>query len=417
MATLFRDSRTRGYQIQFARPDGRRTSIRLGQVTKRQAENVKWYVEDLVACRETGSAPRPATAEWVAQAPKKVRRRLERLGLVETRERRTVPTLGEWLETYISGRKDIQRRTRINMDQARSDLLRFFGAKKRLDQITPGEAEDFRIWMKADRGLSEGTIRRRCKRAKQFFNAAVKKRIIPENPFSGLKCGPYADASRFYFVTRAEAEAVLEACPDAQWRLIFALCRYGGLRCPSELLALRWQDVDWERMRFTVHAAKTAHHTGSGIRLVPIFPELHLHLREVYEHAEEGTEYVITRYRHTNQNMRTTLSGIIYRAGLELWPKLFQNLRSTRETELAEEFPLHVVCAWIGNSQPIAAKHYLQITEAHFEQAAGAKCAGHASAPQPALPADLARAWAGLPEHIQAAIRALAASGAESIRG
>ena len=30
------------------------------------------------------------------------------------------------------------------------------------------------------------------------------------------------------------------------------------------------------------------------------------------------------------------------------WPKLFQNLRSRRETELAEQFPMHVVCSWIG---------------------------------------------------------------------
>ena len=30
---------------------------------------------------------------------------------------------------------------------------------------------------------------------------------------------------------------------------------------------------------------------------------------------------------------------------------------------------MHVVCAWLGNSQPVAAKHYLQVTKAHFEQA------------------------------------------------
>ena len=55
--------------------------------------------------------------------------------------------------------------------------------------------------------------------------------------------------------------------------------------------------------------------------------------------------------------------------GSPRWPKLFQNLRSTRETELADEFSMHVVCQWIGNSQPIAAKHYLQVTDEHFEKA------------------------------------------------
>jgi integrase len=46
------------------------------------------------------------------------------------------------------------------------------------------------------------------------------------------------------FVTREEAHAVMDACPDAEWRLLFALSRFGGLRCPSEHIALRWADVD-----------------------------------------------------------------------------------------------------------------------------------------------------------------------------
>ena len=50
------------------------------------------------------------------------------------------------------------------------------------------------------------------------------------------------------------------------------------------------------------------------------------------------------------------------------WPKLFQNLRITGKTELADDFPMHVVCQWIGNSQPIAAKHSLQVTDDHFSE-------------------------------------------------
>jgi hypothetical protein len=61
---------------------------------------------------------------------------------------------------------------------------------------------------------------------------------------------------------------------------------------------------------------------------------------------------------------------IINRAGLKPWPKLFQNLRSTRETELAEVYPLHVVCAWIGNTPKVAKDNYLQVTDDHFAKAA-----------------------------------------------
>ena len=74
-------------------------------------------------------------------------------------------------------------------------------------------------------------------------------------------------------------------------------------------------------------------------------------------------------YRDPNQNLRTQLGRIIQKAGLTPWPRPFQNLRSTRETELMEHYPAHVVCAWIGNSEAVARKHYLQVTDPHFERA------------------------------------------------
>jgi hypothetical protein len=58
--------------------------------------------------------------------------------------------------------------------------------------------------------------------------------------------------------------------------------------------------------------------------------------------------------------------------------KLFHNLRASRETELAAQFPIHVVCAWIGNTEMIAAKHYLQVTEADFERATSSSREGGA---------------------------------------
>ena len=112
------------------------------------------------------------------------------------------------------------------------------------------------------------------------------------------------------------------------------------------------------------------HHEGHETRQVPIFPELLPHLREAFEQAEPGTEFCITRYRDQKVNLRTRLLWIIKRAGLKPWPKLWQNLRSTRETELADQFPAHVASAWIGNSVAVAVKHYLQVTEDHFKQAA-----------------------------------------------
>jgi hypothetical protein len=164
---------------------------------------------------------------------------------------------------------------------------------------------------------------------------------------------------------------VLAACPDLEWRLIVALSRYGGLRCPSEHQALTWPDIDWERSRFLVTAPKTEHHDGKGERWVPIFPELRPYLEEAFELAEPGALHVITHHRgDRTKNLRTRLRRIIRRAGLTPWPKPFHNLRASRETDLAATYPLHVVCSWIGNSAVIAKNHYLQVTDADFEKGA-----------------------------------------------
>jgi hypothetical protein len=77
----------------------------------------------------------------------------------------------------------------------------------------------------------------------------------------------------------------------------------------------------------------------------------------------------------TNANWRMTTAKIINRAKVKVWPKIFQNMRASRETELvAQGFPLHVVCAWIGNSVKVAQKHYLQVTDADFEAASKTTC-------------------------------------------
>ena len=79
---------------------------------------------------------------------------------------------------------------------------------------------------------------------------------------------------------------------------------------------------------------------------------------------------LVNRYRDTNQNLRTQLARIIRRAGLTPWPKLFHNLRASRQTELVGRYPIHVVCAWLGNTAAVAAEHYLQVTEDHYRSAA-----------------------------------------------
>lgn len=100
-----------------------------------------------------------------------------------------------------------------------------------------------------------------------------------------------------------------------------------------------------------------------------MFPELRPLLEQAFEEAEEGAQYVVTKYRQPNANLRTQFVRILNRAGIEPWERLLQNLRASREMELANEYLLHVVTAWLGNTEKVPSKFHLQATDAHFEQA------------------------------------------------
>ncbi len=367
MASIGKDKNGRR-RILFVAPDGKRKTIRLGKIPQRAAEAIKVKVENLVAAATSGCGWDGETARWVAEVSDMLADKLAAVGLIPTRVRETLPkTLGTFLDTYIKGRANLKPNTLRNYGVTRKHLLDYFGRERLLAEITPGDADEWREALL--KKLSAATVSRDVKRAKQFFRAALRKRLIAENPFTDLSTPAQVNASREYFVTTAIIERVIEACPDTQWRLIIALSRYGGLRCPSEHLGLTWGDVDWEHNRITIRSPRTEHHVGGETRVIPLFPELRPYLEAVFDEAEPGTEHIITRYRKENANLRTQLLRIIKRAGVKTWPKLFHNLRASRQTELAGRFPLHVVCEWIGNSAAIAEKHYLQVTDDHYNDA------------------------------------------------
>ena len=80
--------------------------------------------------------------------------------------------------------------------------------------------------------------------------------LIASSPFAELRAGSQSNPDRAYYVDAESIRAILGACPDDQWRAIVALSRFAGLRCPSEIAALRWGDVNWERGRLTVRSPK-----------------------------------------------------------------------------------------------------------------------------------------------------------------
>ncbi|MBY0375039.1 MAG: site-specific integrase [Bryobacteraceae bacterium] len=222
--------------------------------------------------------------------------------------------------------------------------------------------------------------------ARTFLHVARKHTLIDENPFSEVKI-PTANVSlRQRFIDRDMVQKLLDAA-NPTWRAIIALARFGGLRCPSEVLSL----VAARRLGSRAGYGPLAQDRPlrrQGKSHYPVVPRvaeapgcgstwLRKHLEEAFELAEPGQTHVIgdnhlakaprpTGWKSCN--LRTTFGKLIKRAGLEAWPRLFHNLRSSRETELLEKFPVHVVALWMGHDAKVSLKHYAQTTDEHFER-------------------------------------------------
>ena len=370
MASLSEDPGKRGktYRVSFINGDRQRKAIRLGAMPRKKAETIRSHIDQLEACLFDGSAPTPKTAAWLAEIGDVLRKRMEAVGLVESDRRAKTPTVAELVDQYRDRPRwrDLAERTQESYNYGLAFLVGRFGGRQ-IDQITEAEAEDFRGFLTEPKpngaGLGRATANGVCNSSSLLFRFACKSRLIAGNPFDGVERGSISTARRA-FVDAAVVHRLIAALDDSEWRLLMALARWGGMRCPSEPGRLKWSDIDVARGRIFVDSPKT------GRREMPLFPELSPFIQQRFEDAEPGEELVLPMTRRfTRQAFASKVTYRMKQMGMDRWPRIFHSMRSTRQTELVERFPSHVVAGWLGNSVETANKHYLQTTEAHFDAA------------------------------------------------
>ena len=271
-----------------------------------------------------------------------------------------------------------ERASLIAWGQVMKAMTQFFGTEYLLKDVTSAKAEEFRQSMLTGK-LRATTVHKRLQHARLCFTHAKRLGLVTANPFEFVRHRPGDASERRAYVPAKDVWRVVEYTPNADWKLLIVLSRFAGLRVPSEALSLRWRDVDWERSRLTVPSPKTEHLAGKGHRIIPLFPEIRKFLDEVFELAADGAEFVFPeefrRRSHgpggwKNANFRTSFEKIIRRAGLETWSRLWHSMRASCETDLARLYPLAVVAKWLGNTQAVAMRHSVDVTDADFERAA-----------------------------------------------
>lgn len=373
-------------RIQFVAVDRKRKAVRLGKVSRKLAESIQSKVETLNAIAIAMMPMDSETARWVAGIGDELAAKLAAVGLIP--ERPKAVTLAGLLAHYAAKKEAGNKPgTRTNHRTITNDLTGFFTPNADPKRLTEEDAKGFLEHLRK-RELASYTVARRVRRVRSIFAFAVGENLVSANPFAGVKASASLPDDRKAYVTVADAEALIAAAVPV-WRTIVALCRFAGLRCPSEVYRLAWADVDLAAGRMTVPNVKTAGQTGKAYRVCPVFGQLRPYLEDAHDLAEQGTVYVVSGAMADNirarmdgpngsndANTRTAMLKLVKRAGLTPWPRLFHTLRASCETDLLDTLPMSAVTEWLGHSAAIALKHYARVPEHVFKRAVSgdAKC-------------------------------------------
>lgn len=353
-----------GFECRF-RVNAERYIVWIGKLTVRQQREYERHVQEIIDSFRVGASPEPESVRWFDTVPERIRDKFVAWGMLPALQRRSITpeqrTVEGWTRLFIDELKTAWR-TKNNYEQARTWLLKNIEGKRDVSSITIG---DMKRWQASMSTLAMSTRNKHVKRVRTMFAGAVEDGILSSSPATILKQEKSVkriDRTRQHFVDAATSRTVLSKLPGVTWKLIFALMRFQGLR-RHEVFAIEWSNVNLSSNELTIPAE-----TKTGWRAMPIFPEVLELLESIPKQSRSGKVIQWTKSEESVTELLKRHVEAILGEG-NCWPKVCQQLRSTRRTELDAEFEPFVVNEWLGHDSRTAELHYQQVTPAHLQRA------------------------------------------------
>ena len=303
------------------------------------------------------------TRAFFETAPADLLRRFSVFGFVAAKQNLTVSDVWKLYErTCMTTNKE---GTVVHRETVYARFRAFFPQDVRFSDLTPAAVLEFRDEL--ERLYAPTTVNRSIGDLRTFGKWAVDRGYATENPFLAVRRGPTGNRSRDFQIPAEWTERILEACPSQSWRTLYCLWRHAGLR-QQEPLALRRESVDLRARRLMVHSSKTERYgENHADRVVPIAPVLFRELTKQLDELPAAEAFLI--YENRRKGFDSGFRRILFDAGLDRWPKLFQILRSSCENDwIRDGIPSHVVASWMGHSVRTQETYYLRILPEYFDR-------------------------------------------------
>jgi len=159
---------------------------------------------------------------------------------------------------------------------------------KNIEDVTVSDVEKFFMWGKIQRKWLPNTFLGNRKRLKVFFDWAVKKKLIRDNPINEIP-KPRLEHKLPRSLSKKDAITVLEAARSVPYanrflsyrnHAIIAVMLYAGLR-RQEVCNLNFSDVDIEHEMISIRQGK-----GSKDRVIPVPESLRVILDKYIKERE-----------------------------------------------------------------------------------------------------------------------------------
>jgi integrase len=247
------------------------------------------------------------------------------------------------------------RRDRFSID----NLLSFFKGKY-LFEITPEMIEKY----KATRleKVTPASVNRELACLKHMYTKAIEWGYVKTNPGKGVK-RLKEPPGRLRYLKLEEVEALLRVC-SGHIRPIVVTALNTGMR-RSEILNLRWSDVDLKNRKITVINAK-----NNESRVIPTNQTLHQEFLALYQKAKEKKEEYVFSDRNGRpfKDIKRGFSSALKKIGIKDFR--FHDLRHTFGSHLVMQgVDLRTVQQVMGHKDIKMTMRYSHLSPEHVQEA------------------------------------------------
>lgn len=258
-----------------------------------------------------------------------------------------------WLREYVDVNNGLSERYN-KRKSLRSKLVPFFG-RMRLDEISNNAVERFKGHL-LKQELNPKTINNHLTILNRCLGTARDWEVISAAPRIRLL---KTAKPPFHFLSSTQAETLIESIDEALLRAMVRTAIRAGLRY-SELRALHWDDLDFERQQLTVQRAYILKQIGPTknhrSRYIPMTGDL---LRELRMLPKTSRLVFPVREKHSRQLEQLKTACEVAGVPIVGWHALRHTFASHMMSAGA---PIHAVQALLGHSSVEMTMRYSHLT-------------------------------------------------------